>query len=62
MDSTAPFMVKKSTYSFISPACYDKIGWAPDEPLRDSLKILNPLGEDTSIMRSGSASKLSSAQ
>ncbi len=39
------------TYSFISPACYDKIGWAPDEPLRDSLKILNPLGEDTSIMR-----------
>ncbi len=39
------------TYSFISPACYDKIGWAPDEPLRNSLKILNPLGEDTSIMR-----------
>ena len=39
------------TYSFISPACYDKIRWAPDEPLRTSLKILNPLGEDTSIMR-----------
>ena len=39
------------TYSFISPACYDKIGWSPDEPLRNSLKILNPLGEDTSIMR-----------
>ncbi len=39
------------TYSFISPTCYDKIGWAPDEPLRNSLKILNPLGEDTSIMR-----------
>ena len=39
------------TYSFISPACYDKIGWSPDEPLRSSLKILNPLGEDTSIMR-----------
>ena len=39
------------TYSFISPTCYDKIGWGPDEPLRDSLKILNPLGEDTSIMR-----------
>ena len=35
------------TYSFISPACYDKIGWSPDEPLRSSLKILNPLGEDT---------------
>lgn len=39
------------TYSFISPTCYDKIGWAPEEPLRNSLKILNPLGEDTSIMR-----------
>ena len=39
------------TYSFVSPACYDKIGWAPDEPLRQSLRILNPLGEDTSIMR-----------
>ena len=39
------------TYSFISPTAYDKIGWAADEQLRDSLKILNPLGEDTSIMR-----------
>ena len=39
------------TYSFISPTAYDKIGWAADEPLRRSLKILNPLGEDTSIMR-----------
>ena len=39
------------TYSFISPACYDKIGWSADEPLRDSFRILNPLGEDTSIMR-----------
>ena len=39
------------TYSFISPSYYDKIGWAADDPRRDSLKILNPLGEDTSIMR-----------
>ena len=39
------------TYSFISPTYYDKIRWAPDDPRRDSLKILNPLGEDTSIMR-----------
>ena len=39
------------TYSFISPTCYDKIRWSPDEPLRNSMKILNPLGEDTSIMR-----------
>ncbi len=39
------------TYSFISPTCYDKIGWPAGLPQRDSLKILNPLGEDTSIMR-----------
>ena len=39
------------TYSFISPGYYDKIRLPADSPLRDSLKILNPLGEDTSIMR-----------
>ena len=41
------------TYSFISPTYYDKIRLPADSPLRDSLKILNPLGEDTSIMISG---------
>ena len=39
------------TYSFISPTCYDKICWDADDPRRQSFKILNPLGEDTSIMR-----------
>ena len=39
------------TYSFISPGYYDKIRMPADSPLRDSLRILNPLGEDTSIMR-----------
>ena len=39
------------TYSFISPTCYDKIRWSADDPRRQSFKILNPLGEDTSIMR-----------
>ena len=39
------------TYSFISPACYDKILWPADYARRQSLRILNPLGEDTSIMR-----------
>ena len=39
------------TYSFISPSYYDKINWAEDDPRRKSLKICNPLGEDTSIMR-----------
>ncbi|MBO7671086.1 MAG: phenylalanine--tRNA ligase subunit beta, partial [Oscillospiraceae bacterium] len=39
------------TYSFISPSYYDKIRLPADSPLRESLRILNPLGEDTSIMR-----------
>ena len=39
------------TYSFISPTYYDKIRWPEDYAARKSFKILNPLGEDTSIMR-----------
>ena len=39
------------TYSFISPAAYDRILWDKDDANRNSFKILNPLGEDTSIMR-----------
>lgn len=39
------------TYSFISPKAYDKILMPKDDSLRNSVKISNPLGEDTSIMR-----------
>ena len=39
------------TYSFISPTYYDKIRLPGDSALRDSITIMNPLGEDTSIMR-----------
>ena len=39
------------TYSFISPKLYDRIRLPQDSPLRNSLVIKNPLGEDTSIMR-----------
>ncbi len=39
------------TYSFGSPSGLDKIGTPADSPLRDQIKILNPLGEDTSVMR-----------
>ena len=39
------------TYSFISPTYYDKIRLPEDSPLRKSMRICNPLGEDTSIMR-----------
>ncbi len=42
------------TYSFISPTYYDKIRWPQDGQRRKSFKILNPLGEDTSIMRTTS--------
>lgn len=39
------------TYSFISPKQYDKINLPLTSKLRDSVTILNPLGEDTSVMR-----------
>ena len=39
------------TFSFISPKYYDKIRLAQDSALRNSIVISNPLGEDTSIMR-----------
>ncbi len=39
------------TYSFVSPSSLDKIKVPADSPLRDFFKILNPLGEDTSVMR-----------
>ncbi len=39
------------TYSFISPKYYDKICLPANDPSRQSVTILNPLGEDTSIMR-----------
>lgn len=40
-----------STYSFISEKHYDRLNIPRDDNLRDYIKILNPLGEDTSIMR-----------
>ena len=39
------------TYSFISPKYYNKVMMPEDHPLRNSVVISNPLGEDTSIMR-----------
>ena len=40
-----------TTYSFISPKYLDKICLPADSKLRNSVVITNPLGEDTSIMR-----------
>ncbi len=39
------------TYSFVSPSVFDMIRLPADSPLRSTLKIQNPLGEDASIMR-----------
>ncbi|WP_294413539.1 phenylalanine--tRNA ligase subunit beta [uncultured Ruminococcus sp.] len=40
-----------ATYSFVSPKYFDKIKLPADSKLRKVVKIVNPLGEDTSVMR-----------
>lgn len=42
------------TYSFESPKVFDKLLLPADSPLRETVVITNPLGEDFSIMRTGS--------
>ncbi len=39
------------TYSFESPKVFDKLCLPADSPLRSTVTIMNPLGEDFSIMR-----------
>ena len=39
------------TYSFVSPAIFDLIRLPQNSPLRKTMRIQNPLGEDASIMR-----------
>lgn len=39
------------TYTFISPKYYDKFGFPAASPKRRCVVITNPLGEDTSVMR-----------
>ncbi len=39
------------TYSFGSPSALTRLRIPENSPLRDQLKILNPLGDDTSVMR-----------
>ncbi|MEG0854798.1 MAG: phenylalanine--tRNA ligase subunit beta, partial [Angelakisella sp.] len=46
------------TYSFISPRLYDKLELPENSPLRNSVTILNPLGEDTSVMRTTALSSM----
>lgn len=42
------------TYSFESPKVFDKLLIPEDSPLRRTVEIMNPLGEDYSIMRTTS--------
>jgi len=38
-------------YSFIAPAAWDRVGLEADDPRRNPVKILNPLNEEQSVMR-----------
>ncbi len=42
------------SYSFESPKIFDKLMLAEDDKLRQAIEIMNPLGEDYSIMRTTS--------
>ena len=49
------------TYSFISPKIYDKLLLPADSKFRKSVVISNPLGEDTSVMRTTAMGSLLTA-
>ncbi len=40
-----------ATYSFVSPKYFERINLPADSALRNVVRIVNPLGEDTSVMR-----------
>lgn len=46
------------TYNFQSPSMLDKLNVASDSELRNQVKISNPLGEDTSVMRTTMAGSM----
>ncbi|MEG2353813.1 MAG: phenylalanine--tRNA ligase subunit beta [Clostridium sp.] len=46
------------SYSFVSPKIFDKLLIAKDSPMRNVVKIKNPLGEDYSVMRTTSISSM----
>lgn len=48
---TAQGLCEIFTYTFTSPSYFAKLKISQDSPLRNTVKIINPLGEDTSIMR-----------
>ena len=55
---TAQGLYEVYTYNFQSPTMLDKLNVAPNSPLRNQVKISNPLGEDTSVMRTTMAGSM----
>lgn len=49
------------TYSFVSPKNFDKLNLHEDDSLRNVVKIINPLGEEYSIMRTTLTSNMMEA-
>ncbi|MBM0047002.1 phenylalanine--tRNA ligase subunit beta [Anaerococcus sp. mt242] len=47
-----------TTYSFISPREFDRMGVLEDSHLREYIKLTNPLGEDFSVMRTTQISNM----
>ena len=48
---TAQGLYEVFTYSFVSPGVFNKINLKAESPLRNAIKLINPLGEEQSIMR-----------
>jgi len=44
-------MYEAATYSFITDKAFDMMRLPSDDPLRNAIRIKNPLGEDQSVMR-----------
>ena len=55
---TSQGMYEIYTYTFQSPSVLDKMNISPDSPLRNRVRITNPLGEDTSVMRTTMAGSM----
>ncbi len=58
---TAQGLNEICTYTFTGPAIFDKLLIPEDSDLRNCVTITNPLGEDTSIMRTTSVGSMLSA-
>ena len=44
-------MMEAVNYSFCAPNCFDKIRLKADDPLRDTLRLRNPLSPEMSVLR-----------